>query len=298
MSTPVKCWDVTVSADTTSKDQVHKFMRKETSNYCFQLEQGNSGYRHYQGRFIFKRKVRLTTLIKAAKQYGEGWHFSPSSALVAAEAKSGKFCYVMKEDTRLEGPWTDQDDPKELTWDIKVLECKDNWYPWQRQAYDFATTRDPRVIHVIYDPKGNSGKSSFLKYLALTKKCGYIPPFTEYEDVMQVAMAKASYGSFWIDMPRAMEKNRLKKLWSAVETIKSGFLFDKRYHWKEVIIGSPQVIVSTNVLPNVNMLSLDRWRFHKITEDLRFATLSIEQIMLGDTNVGFKRPRHSNSAQP
>lgn len=283
-----KCWDITVKAGDDSKAvedtrlRLKKFMARECKSWVFQEERGEqSDYHHFQGRFIFKRKVRRRTLRAAILHYFEGdpgLHLSPSSAQVAKDAQAGKFDYVMKEDTRVAGPWSDETEPKPLTWDIKVLEEKKNWYSWQTQAYYMAVTRNPREIHVLYDPIGNHGKSSFLKYLELQGKCAYIPPFTDFQDIMQVAMAKSKLGSFWIDMPKAMHKEKLVQLWSAVETMKSGFLFDKRYHWKQMIIGAPQVIVSTNVLPKRGLLSEDRWRVWQIVDEHPYPLKAIELL--------------------
>lgn len=297
-----KCWDITLKKgeekDADTCKRLKAFMVKETSKWVFQEEKGaSSDYYHYQGRFIFNRKVRRSVLRKAVLHYFDGdpgFHLSPSSAEVAKQAQAGKFDYVMKEDTRVAGPWSDETEPKPLTWDIKVLENKDNWYAWQTQAYYMAVSRNPREIHVIYDPVGNHGKSSFLKYLELQGKCAYIPPFSDFQDIMQVAMAKHKTGSYWIDMPKAMHKERLVQLWSAVETIKSGFLFDKRYTWKQMIIGAPQVIVSTNVLPRKSLLSEDRWRIWKIMdeeEDYPLEEIELMEIVEDKEHPCFKKPR-------
>ena len=56
--------------------------------------------------------------------------------------------------------------------DIEVLFDRKNWHKWQVKLYDLIFNKqgrilpaDNRKIIFIEDPKGNSGKSSFLKYL-------------------------------------------------------------------------------------------------------------------------------------
>jgi len=68
-------------------------------------------------------------------------------------------------------------------------------------------------------------------------------------------------------MPRAIDKTRLYGMYSAIEQVKKGKLFDIRYNYKAWWIDSPQIWVFTNHLPDLNLLSGDRWRIWVINDD-------------------------------
>lgn len=70
-----------------------------------------------------------------------------------------------------------------------------------------------------------------------------------------------------IDMPRSIPKNDLAPLYAAIESIKSGYIIDSRFKATEVRIPSPHVWVFTNMLPDLNYLSLDRWKIWRINKD-------------------------------
>ena len=72
---------------------------------------------------------------------------------------------------------------------------------------------------------------------------------------------------YLIDMPRAMNKERLYGLFSAVESIKDGFAYDDRYHYKEKLFDCPNIWMFTNVEPDMGMLSRDRWRFYEVKDN-------------------------------
>lgn len=80
---------------------------------------------------------------------------------------------------------------------------------------------------------------------------------------MAVAMAKPSKG-YVIDLPRADGKAK-KPMWSAIEQIKDGYLYDKRYNWREKWIEPPKIMVFCNDF-NASDLSTDRWQDFEISD--------------------------------
>ena len=92
-------------------EAVYRKLDSWCNKFVFQLEKSSptdknpDGYIHWQCRINL---VKKKTLASAVKELGEaiGAHVSPTSTNVHINAKS--FNYVMKEDTRLEGPWTDE----------------------------------------------------------------------------------------------------------------------------------------------------------------------------------------------
>lgn len=54
------------------------------------------------------------------------------------------------------------------------------------------------------------------------------------------------------------------RLFAAFETLKSGYLYDKRYHAKYKYIKPPRIACFTNTQPDVSLLTGDRWDVLKL----------------------------------
>ena len=76
-------------------------------------------------------------------------------------------------------------------------------------------------------------------------------------------------------MPRTESVNNKKGMWSAIEQLKNGYLYDKRYNYRDMWIEPPTVAVFTNELPETGYLSKDRWRISTIEQ------WGDEQVLLG-----------------
>jgi hypothetical protein len=61
-----------------------------------------------------------------------------------------------------------------------------------------------------------------------------------------------------------MDKDRLNGIYTAIEQIKKGKLYDLRYKYKCYWIDSPCIWVFTNREPDENLLSRDRWKIYEI----------------------------------
>lgn len=96
---------------------LEKWLKDNTKNFIFQLERGEeSGNLHFQGYLQLETKDRDTALAKKLRDAGFKMHVAPSSTA----GKQALQDYAMKDDTRVQGPWTKkkvyrgQDLPKEL----------------------------------------------------------------------------------------------------------------------------------------------------------------------------------------
>ena len=240
------------------------FLHEWAKKYVFQIEQGDTGYRHYQCRLHLIKKRRLSDIVKATTKYwpGHSRHWS----ITSSDVHSGTdFDYVMKADTRVDGPWTESDytPPAPMTRQLRAfMECE--FYPWQKQVFDMVQELDDRSIKVIYDPVGSAGKSIFCEYLAYKKLVFEMPPLRAMEDIMQCAMCLPAQKAFIIDMPRAMKKDKLADFYSGLESLKNGTCYDKRYTFKMRRFDRPQVIVFTNTLPQWTYMSRDRWEVYNL----------------------------------
>jgi hypothetical protein len=214
--------------------------RKKCKQYAFQLEEGASGYIHYQGRISLIKKKSLKALINFfSEECFASIHWSQTSNLVA---KRGDDFYVTKEDTRIKGPWTDKDEVKILTKQMKMF---NEWglLDWQSELKEKAKIFDLRTIDLIYDPEGNKGKSLFSEHMEYEGIAEEVPPFRLMDDIFQWVAGSAIKKCYIFDMPRGMKKDKLADFYAGIEVIKNGVAYDKRYNPKKIRFDRPRIYV-------------------------------------------------------
>lgn len=248
-------------------------LKSLAKKWAFQLEKTENGYIHWQGRMSLIKKKRFETMKKFIKTIDgfEVMRVSPTSN----NARTGEPFYVIKFDTRIEGPWTDRDKvPAYIPRQIR--ECKE-LRPFQEAILDMAQQYDPRTIDIIYCPRGNTGKS-ILVGKARARGYGVIPCVTSYKDMMRMILVKDTAIAYFIDIPRAMRKDKLDEFFAGIETIKDGYAYDDRYTFTEKTFDPPRVFVLTNRIPNLNNLSVDRWRFWTINESFELVEINVPVV--------------------
>ena len=110
----ITMFDVTIPGDLYPNEvEVAKALNGWCKKYVFQKEQGDTGYVHWQCRVSLIKKRRMAEVLTIIVPK-IGGHWSPTNNKVHA---AGSFNYVMKEDTKIDGPWTEQSfmDPPKLT---------------------------------------------------------------------------------------------------------------------------------------------------------------------------------------
>lgn len=259
MSSRLCMWDFTLHF----KDQKVKVLKDNLRSSCkrwvFQLEKGESGYIHYQGRISLRQKKNASSLINFfISNFPEfsGVHFSPTSGEVAV---TNNFNYVLKLDTRIDGPWKDTDEEKILT---KQMELYEKWgnRPWQNDLKEMASQFDLRTIDLIYDQEGNNGKSLFsehMEYIGLSEE---VPPYRLMDDIFQWVCTRPIKKNYIFDLPRGMKKDKLADFYSGIEVIKNGVAYDKRHRATKIRFDRPRVFVFSNTLPEFSLMSKDRWK--------------------------------------
>lgn len=220
--------------------------------YVFQLEEGDSGYRHFQGKLSLIKKRRLQEIREPLQERLPGISLRPT-----VKENVDKSFYVIKADTRLAGPWSDQDpEPAYIPRQIReIVEL----YPWQKRIIEMSKVWDTRSIHVIYDSRGNNGKSILTTYMGVHNLGRTLPFVNDYKDIMRMVMDMPTCGAYLIDMPRAINKEKLFQMYAGIETVKSGYAYDDRYSFKDKYFDCPQIFVFTNAIPDFDLLSRDRW---------------------------------------
>lgn len=242
-------YDFTINCDHVSLDKLKEWCRSLCKKWCFQKEKGESGYIHYQGRISLKTKVRLTNLKSKCIQ---GMHVS----ITSDENKDNNF-YVSKDDTRIEGPWSDKEDV--VVYIPRQIREIEKWRPWQLELFKYIGVWDTRSIHVIIDEHGNKGKSIFCTAIGSMQKGCQIPYCNDFKDIMRMVMDMPKLGCYCIDLPRAINKEKLFQMYSGIEIIKSGYAYDDRYKFECSYFDCPTIFVFTNKVPDLTLLSRDRW---------------------------------------
>lgn len=257
----VYVFDFTIAhEDGTTPDTIKTWCKDIAKKWGFQLERGeDSGYQHYQGRLKLHTKLRLKQF---AKQLPGKGHLS----ITSDGNKSGPafYSYVTKDATRVSGPWTDKDEELYIPRQIREIE---SLRQWQQSIVDGLGKWEPRFINVLVDRRGNIGKSVLVGYCrahGLARKLSYC---NDFKDIMRMVCDMPTATAYFIDMPRAVNKDRLFQLYAAIEEIKNGFAWDDRYHYREKNFDSPVIWVFTNTPPDLNLCSRDRWKIWTVENE-------------------------------
>lgn len=257
-------WDIRYNADGVTPEMVINSLKGIAKKFVFQREISDGGYNHYQGRISLIKRRRAAEhhiLVKLFKDLAPNY-IQPTSN---PEYYTGEAFYMTKEDTRVEGPWTDKDEKKIETTQIKMML---DWElrPYQKQLAETATQFSMRSIDLIYDPNGNCGKSLFSEYLEYMGLAEEVPPFRMMDDIFQWVATRPIKRCYVFDMPRGMKKDKLADFYSGIEVIKNGVAYDKRNSAKKLRFDRPRVFVFTNTLPNFKLMSADRWVVWQMTD--------------------------------
>jgi len=271
----VTLWDLRMNENKCDKDDIIKQFKLIAKKFVFQLEEGESGYRHWQCRISLIKKHRKSELWNMFNIIPVPEYFEPSAN---PTYYSNDMFYVMKNETRLIGPFCDKDEEKYIPRQYRNM--IDKLYPYQSHIYNTADDFDTRIINMIYCPKGNVGKSTIASICELYGRGIDLPPVNDAEKLIQsccdICEGKKlrNPSPIFVDLPRAMNKDRLNGIFTAIEQIKKGKLFDLRYKYKEYWIDSPQIWVFSNIEPDLEMLSKDRWRIWNIDNNMEFTKVT------------------------
>lgn len=272
MSNPITGYDFRYNADDYTPEEIKGFLKGIAKCFVFQKEEGDTGYKHYQGRLRLikkRRKMKALSLFSVKPNY-----FEPT---LNREFEQGDAFYMMKEDTRLEGPWSDKDE-------VKVLTKQLAWYkdreerPFQNQLREMSTDFCMRTIDLVWDTTGCCGKSLFSEAMEYDGIAEEIPPFRMMDDIFQWVCSRPKKKCYIVDMPRGMKKDKLGDFYSGIEVIKNGVAYDKRYNATKVRFDRPRIFVFTNTLPNLDLMSRDRWKIWKIDKLWQLEEFQPEKI--------------------
>lgn len=221
-------YDFTGPTNNMDRVEIINWLKLNCKKWTFQKELGDGGYEHYQGRFSLKIKKRLGEVI------GQSWSPKVHFSITSTENHENMF-YCLKEETKVEGPWTNND--KEIFMPYQYSHIGDKLLPWQQYIFDNKDVREARKVNIIIDERGNRGKSSFASWMEIKGHATDMPPCNDGKELIQAALCmwidkERDPKMVFIDLPRAMFQDQLRGLYTAIEQIKKGKLFDFRYNYK------------------------------------------------------------------
>lgn len=258
-------WDFTLKAENIPSENLLTALKVGCKHWAFQLEESDTGYLHYQGRISLKVKARLN---QAKGIFGEwvGVHLSPTS-----NANRDNEFYVLKADTRKDGPWTDRDPPPRFqSRKVRVL-LDQGLRPWQKMVVE--SNPEEEVINYIYDPLMNGlGKSSLVDYLEW-KGIGALVPavWGDATKLMGYICKNPIAKIYLVDVPR--ELTRPKDLYMVLEEVKNGRAYDWRHETMLKRFDEPAIWVFGNSPPPLKALSPRKWRVWVVDR----TTMSLEK---------------------
>lgn len=280
-------WDVTIKKSLVpSYLDLAKTFKKIAKKWVFQEEKGEAtGFEHYQCRISLHKKQRLKDLLKSLESHElKGVHLSPTS-----NPGTSNFDYVMKEQTRIEGPWDDRSydklvkrEKKEQNMPMKTKKLIARGLPpWMKQCLMWREnqlnedTHDDRSIHWIYDPVGGVHmKSSFEEYCWYYDLAYGVSKSTDIDKMEIFTIGEAEEKekddnqviALIIDIERANNDKSEDGLYTYLEKIKNGKFSTWKYNSRGVRQPFyPIVYVFANHLPKEEKLTGGRfnvWTFN------------------------------------
>lgn len=256
---PVCVYDFTLSHEKIMEhERIRLALKKWAKKWTFQLEKADSGYLHWQGRLSLIKKRRQNEIQKLMQEDLPSIHLS-----ITSTEGSKSFSYAMKDDTWVgEHRYADTDPyiPRQVR-EIEKL------HPWQQAIIDSLKVWDTRHINVLIDKGGGIGKTTLVSYIRAYKLGRPIPVMETMKDYLRAVCDMPDSRAYIIDMPRAVSKENLDSMYGAIETIKGGYAYDERHHWKEKTFDCPNIWVTTNAEPNFRLLTSDRWKLWQVKDN-------------------------------
>jgi len=158
--------------------------------------------------------------------------------------------------------------------DLKIFKNKENWFEWQKETYEMlftklGTVKEPnsRKIISLYDPEGATGKSTFFKYLYFKHpdKIARIS-YATGQQLRSSLVNLSAYEIYIIDLVRTKSRaDSYIDIISVLEDLKNGLVFNGMYGTgNTLMMEPPHIILSANFVPDVELLSKDRWEIYRI----------------------------------
>jgi hypothetical protein len=252
--------------------------------YSFQLERGAEAQRlHYQGRFSLLNKTSIEVMLRKLTLTGitRGWQLHLDKEW---SKESTSTLYTKKSETSIPGTFMSSDKLFSSAYkggDLYLIKEKyKDEYLWQQQLEDHLNTplgkynpaagifptAGHRLIDILSDPKGNYGKSVFIKRFLYNngKRVFYVPVVDNPTQILSsfISFIEGNFGEgpdvILIDIPRAIDfgspqgaNNTIVKIHNIAEILRSGLITTSMYgKYKCALVVPPRVLIMTNYTYN------------------------------------------------
>jgi len=220
-------------------------------DYSAQKEKGKDAEKeHIQFAVRFEEAKSLKTMQGLFK----GAHLEPAKNWIAAKQ------YCMKADTQVEEGIVSKPPPV----------CRDPlegraYRPVQEQIIEIVKSEpDDRSIHWFFDPEGSAGKTTIAKHICLHHSDAIYLTGKSADmkfGVMSWLNSGKKLKTVMIDLTRSVEAF---VSYQGIEEIKNGIFYNTKYESGMVLFDNPHIIIMSNFMPEMDMLSADRWVIHAI----------------------------------
>lgn len=247
--TDAKWWDFTIpEKEVLSEEGLQTMLDELCEKWCYGHEIGKqTGYEHIQGRVVFKTGKELATIRNQTEVV------LPKAHWTKTHVRNFEYC---EKDGAFVRSW------EKVLRKFATIELR----YWQEQALSFYKTQSERGIYVVVDMDGNHGKSVLSKHIEASHM-GDVCPVTDGDasNYLEYCCKHPAKG-YVFDVPKADSIKTKKAMWRAIEQIKNGLLYDRRYTSEKKWIDPPKIIVFTNEWPPIQWLSEDRWTIHQVRD--------------------------------
>lgn len=232
------------------------------ARYVFQYERGeNSDKMHIQCHLELKEAVSGPTLrekIRFSAGIREWYHKGCLTTRPVSDLEAS-FQYAGKEDTRVRGPFKY---PTSFYTGSDLLgsERYPNRFPWQQSIFEMIDQEpDDRSFHVIYEETGCRGKNKLVKTLGHTRVSIKVPVGQTPQQGIAAVISAPVKRVYIADFPRCSNINN-PNIWEVLEDVKNGYLASPfRGKYADLYMDPPHVLVFANQIPDLDLLSFDRW---------------------------------------
>lgn len=235
-------WFLSVPVDDTfslDASQLSQHLKTFCKKFTFQKEKGTTtGYIHWQ--------IELSLINKEYRDTVKNLIGTNKAHVEVTKCYFAAVNYCGKDSTKVEGPFTEKsvfvNTPKlKQQWQIKMKEILLNEDPSYRQLY------------WIFDKVGGAGKSDFCLHMYDLHEANLFNN-GKFADIAFALSDTPKIVLF--DLPRTLEE---RVNYTAIEAIKTGYIFSGKYESKGKRFNKPHVVVMANFEPDYKALSKGRW---------------------------------------
>jgi len=243
--------------------------------HTFQLEESSNGMWHYQCCLTTKiRKMQSTLLNDLQVELDYPRELLQVDRSMDYEA-AVKYCSDKHKRAAGTDLYTTVSSLKYDDSDILFLDNPKARYLWQNKFMETffdesevnLKTPDDRTVYWVQDPTGNSGKSKFSKWLVRRNNNITKIAFGSSNQLRSSVISEGIKDFYILDIPRTLgDDDSINSVVSVIEDIKNGYVKSGMYgESKELFLKPPHILVFTNKVCPITLLSKDRWQNYCIT---------------------------------